>query len=625
MTDPRHADARTLPPPGSGPAGSGPRGVVAAPERGTRGLALGLGLALVAAVLVTFAPALDGAILGWDDEAVLAPTSDFRGLGPAQLRWMFTTTHLGHYQPLTWLSYGLDHLLAGRDDPGTYHRTNLLLHAAGTVLMMLLGARLVRLGLGERVSARGALLAGAAAAVLWGLHPLRAESVAWITERRDVLSGVLLLGAALSYVRSVRAGSAAVASAGWSAACAGLLGLSLLSKAWGMSFFVIALILDWYPLRRLPPGIAGLASRDALRLAVQKTPLIAMGVAAAVMAGAAQRSAVAAKPLSEWGVADRAVQSVYGLWFYVQKSLMPSGLSPMYELPTPLDPGSARFVAAYAAVAVGLAAALVAARRARGWAAAAGAYAVMLAPVLGVLQSGDQLVADRYSYLALVGPAIALAGTGAWLWARSAGLGAGRPTRLALGGGFGVAAAALAATAFAQASVWRTTEALWTHAVSVTPTPIPLTNLAIEKVRLGKADEAVPLLARAVELRPSDGRARYMLANQFRRLRRFADAEAAYLAAAANLPQAYIARVNLASMYINDLGRPADAVEQLRLAVADVERGGRRPLSGVPYLALGDALRRTGDAAGARASFERARAFADSREEAERALSRLPP
>src|SRR5512138_224970 len=166
----------------------------------------------------------------------------YRGLSPSHLRWMFTTFHGGHWQPLSWMTLGLDYTLWGMNPLG-YHLTNVLLHAVNALLVYRLIAVLVP-GVGARAAAVGALL--------FAIHPLRVESVAWVTERRDVLSGLFLL-TVLAYVRYVRARDAGQPWGipfGLSLAC---FALSLLAKAWGVTLPLVLLVLDVYPLRRFSP------------------------------------------------------------------------------------------------------------------------------------------------------------------------------------------------------------------------------------------------------------------------------------------------------------------------------------------------------------------------------------
>src|SRR5262245_51956296 len=203
---------------------------------------------LVAVVVAAFASVLGNEFVLWDDDLNFLDNSRYRGLGPDHLRWMLVTVHGGHWQPLSWLTLGLDYTLWGMNPTG-YHLTNLVLHAACVVVVYLLTRDLLGRALPD---ADPGALAGAAAvgALFFGVHPLRVESVAWASERRDVLSGLLLVLTVLAYVRAHPADGGA--RRGWAVVALGCYGLSLCAKAWGMTLPAVLVALDVWPLGRLP-------------------------------------------------------------------------------------------------------------------------------------------------------------------------------------------------------------------------------------------------------------------------------------------------------------------------------------------------------------------------------------
>ncbi len=157
--------------------------------------------AVVALVWWVFSPALAAEFLHFDDDQVITGNLAFRGLDGEHLAWMLRASHFGHYQPLTWLSFAVDHALFGLD-AGAFHRTNVILHA----LCALAVYGFARALFGRQWSDRDPTVAAALVALLFALHPLRAESVAWVTERRDVLSGLLLVLGLGAWLRSVPRG-----------------------------------------------------------------------------------------------------------------------------------------------------------------------------------------------------------------------------------------------------------------------------------------------------------------------------------------------------------------------------------------------------------------------------------
>ena len=257
-------------------------------------------LLVVCVTLLAFLPALRGGFVTWDDDWNFLNNLNYRGLGPGQLRWMFTTFLGGPYQPLTWLSFGLDYTLWGMN-PARYHLVNLLLHAVNAGLFYALALRLLRLAVPppaeESPLRRGAVFA----ALLFAVHPLRVESVAWITERRDVLSGAFYLAAVLYYLRAVCDAVPGPRRRGlWPALaffCA-----ALLSKAIGVGLAFVLLALDVYPLRRLPLSPKTWLSPESRPVLAEKLPFLALGLAAGLVGLFGQQSSAVVLGLSQFGL-----------------------------------------------------------------------------------------------------------------------------------------------------------------------------------------------------------------------------------------------------------------------------------------------------------------------------------
>src|SRR5438132_10798695 len=353
--------------------------------------------------LVTFAaflPALQNQFVDWDDAANFLDNPHYRGLAWTHLRWMWTT-HLGHYIPLTWMTLGLDYLLWGMNPLG-YHLTNLLLHAANAVVFFFVVLRILTRAL-PSPSERGHALAVSAgfAALVFAIHPLRVESVAWVTERRDVLSGLFYLSTILMYLQACERGARGRGGYWLSVA---VFVCALLSKSMVVNLPVVMLILDVYPLRRLG-GAIGWWSEPARRVYLEKIPFVLLAAAASAIAVMAQSSVHAAASLAQLGVPGRLAVAAYGLSFYLEKMVAPLNLSPLYELGT-VNPWATPFLLSYGVVLALTALALAFRHRLPGLPAAGLAYVVILLPVLGIFQNGPQIAADRYTYLAGMGWAI---------------------------------------------------------------------------------------------------------------------------------------------------------------------------------------------------------------------------
>jgi len=590
--------------------------------------------AILVAVFAAFAPALEASFVNWDDEANVIDNDRFRGLGADNLEWMFTEAYGGPYMPLTWLSLAADHALWGLGEglappeAPLFHRTNVLLHALGAVALFFLARSLLRRAL---PAARASELTAASllAALLFAVHPLRVESVAWVTERRDVLSGPFFalavlawlraapsrepprlvrgpallaalagVGAVLLWFSSVDFGERALAWRGPGAAglagavlllvacawfagrgaavddaprrgrllvlAAALLALSFLAKAIGVTLPLVLLVLDAWPLRRLTRG-------SAVALVVEKLPLFALSAVFGALAMWGQAQLPETMPdWSQHTLGMRLVQALYGLFYYPARTLVPVGLVPMVELPAELRLADPRFLIPAVTV-LGTGVLLVLRRRA--WPAAlvgALAFAILVAPVLGLTQAGSQLVADRYSYLSCM--PLALLAAGGWLvWRRA--------SRPAVPIAVAVLACAVSgALTWRQTTYWRDSEALWAHMIDVEPdSGLPHLLLGMLRYREGQEADAEARPALFEEARAEFARGFELSWAPYPHylgvygallidMQRPADALGVLERFVGYRPDDAIGRTNLgASLYM--VGRPAEAVVQLERAV----------------------------------------------------------
>jgi len=446
----------------------------------------GLPLLVAGLTAACFLPAIHGDFVLWDDDLNITGNRRYRGLSAAHLRWMFTTLHGGHYQPLSWVTLAVDHALWGMNPTG-YHLTSLLLH---TVTALVVYA--VLLALLSPAPTRSMHLAAALGALFFALHPLRVESVAWVTERRDVVSGLFFVLTLLAYLRMQR--TEGTARRGWLVASLVAFALSLLSKAWGITLPVVLLALDFHPLRRLP----GRSGRERMAVLLEKLPWAILAGAAAIVAFAAQHRIEAMRTLADHGPFERTLQAAYGICFYLWKTLVPTNLSPLYILPDDLSITMPRFAVPLVLVIVTTVAAVLSRRRHPWFLASWIAYVAILSPVLGFAQTGPQLVADRYTYLASLPLAALFAAAIARMLARA-------PQRAPLV--LAVAAAAVAAYGVAgarQTRVWHDSMTLWNHAMRVDAEDfVAWTNRGWTRQLAGDLPGAIADYTEALRLRPS--------------------------------------------------------------------------------------------------------------------------
>jgi tetratricopeptide (TPR) repeat protein len=431
---------------------------------------------LAAAVLaglagVVFAGALGGEFVSLDDPAYVTRNPNVSGgLSPAGVCWAFTSFDNFNWHPLTWLSLQLDASLWGQK-PWGYHLTNVLLHAANAALLFVALRALT-----------GAFWRSAAAALLFAVHPLRVESVAWVSERKDVLSVFFGLLALWAY-----AGYAAAPGRRRYLAVAGLFVLSLLCKPMLVTLPFLLLVLDWWPLGRWP-------GQGTRALVLEKLPLVALTVASSFVTYLAQAHEGAVQNLETYPPLVRFENAAFSYVFYLGKTAWPTGLALFYP-----HPGAAlppwRALAAVALLVAVTAGAVVLRRRApyllAGWLW----YLGTLVPVIGIVQVGAQAYADRYTYFPQVGLLVALSWGVADL--------AGKRSREAL-----IAAAAVTAVlAFLthkQVEVWHDSAVLWEHALRVTdPNPTAHLSLGAALERRGQVAEAEEHYRAALELDPT--------------------------------------------------------------------------------------------------------------------------
>ena len=417
--------------------------------------------ALVAlASVLAFLPVLGNGFVNWDDGQHFLENTGYRGLGPAQLGWMFTQFQIGgHYQPLAWLTLGADYLVWGLDPRG-HHATSLLLHALNALLVYCAILRLLPQTAGS-ASARWAAAGGALA---FGVHPLRVEPIAWATDRGNLLATLLVLAAFLAYLSAVRAAPGSAAARRGHRLALAASAASLLARAWAVTLPLVLLVVDALVLHRF--GFAAQDRERRRRVILEKLPYAAISAAGFAIAlfAKSQSSSLVLSGTIPHGLRERVLQAGWGLSFYVGKTLAPFGLSPLHPLESQLvAPDRAILLGVATSAAITLAAWL-ARHRAPALLAAWLCYALLVSPVLGFAQAGPQIAAERYSYLACV-PFAALFAAGLLRLAGAA----PRATRHALVLACAALLLALGWRSFGQTLVWRDSTSLWRSALAVHP------------------------------------------------------------------------------------------------------------------------------------------------------------
>jgi tetratricopeptide (TPR) repeat protein len=561
---------------------------------------LALPALIVVLTFLAFLPALRNGFVNWDDELNFLKNPYYRGLGWTQIRWMFgASASYGHYIPLTWLTLGLDYVLWGINPLG-YHLENLLLHCANAAIFFFVSRRLLALAAPARanVDEAGLDCAAAFSALFFSLHPLRVESVAWATERRDVLSGLFYMLMVLFYLKAY-VEEREPQGRRWLRLSAAVFALALLAKISGITFPLVLLGLDIYPLRRLPGDARRWLAPDVRHIWFEKIPFFLLSAAAGIAGMIAEANCGSIASLEAVGFVGRIALAAFSAAFNLWKTLVPTHLLPFYERPFPFDPALWPF-ALSGLIVVALSAALYGSRRRFPAGLAAWAvYLIILLPVSGLVTNGEQLAADRYSYLPCLGWAV-LAGGGFWALQRRA-----RAWRQAAAGVLLV----LAVLTWRQTLIWHDSDKMWRHVLAISPdtavahnclgmdlwargrvaeamdqyeealrirpiyNPMANSNLGIALQSLGKNAEAMEQFNEALAFAPGNAETHNNLGVVLQRQGQVAEAIAQYREALRLDPNFAVARGNLAAAHNNwgvalaGQGRSDEAIAQYREAL----------------------------------------------------------
>jgi protein O-mannosyl-transferase len=515
-------------------------------------------LALVAATLLVYFPVGWFQFVNLDDSLyVSANTHVQKGLTFGGVAWALGTGAGGNWHPLTWFSHMLDAQLFGPGPAGP-HVVNLLFHLANTLLLF---------GLLRRLT--GTLWRSAAVAALFALHPLHVESVAWISERKDVLSAfffLLCIGAYARYVRDAEAGNPRRRDS-YGAALV-LYALGLMSKPMLVTLPFILLLLDYWPLERLSlpalePANAPVPLRaptPPLRLLLEKWPFFLLSAVSCVVTFITQKKGGAVQPLTTLPLLPRIENTPVAYARYLGKTLWPAGLATPYPRP---DHWPVLAVLISAALLAGLTVAAVwLCRRARfvgtGWFWFFG----MLVPVIGLVQVGEQSMADRYTYLPLIGLFIIL------VWGAAALCLRWQVPRVACAGLAGLLLIACVVLAHRQVGYWRNSEALYHHDLAVTHKNwLAAYNLGWYLDEQGRLDEALTYYRLAMKLEPRNPDPLNNIGVALVGKKQYAEALTYFQRALKAEPSFYEAHNNIGKA-LEELGKPDEAMQEYRLVLA---------------------------------------------------------
>jgi hypothetical protein len=510
-----------------------------------------IALVALAAALITvwvYWPCTRNAFTFWDDDLYLREVEQHPRLTWPTLKWAFTATQPFYYQPLTWISLVLDHQLWGSNPAGP-HAVSVLLHAVNAALVVALAWKLLgmlpRLSVNERRTL--AMLVG----LLFALHPIQVEAVAWYAERKTVLCATFALASLCAYVGYAQS-SLRQRGWWWTAMTLGI--AAMLAKPMAVSLPFVMLVADFFPARRY-------ATTTWRQLFIEKSPLLAASVLLSVITVVAQTIGGAVMELESLGFGARLLVAVRGVVFYLWKLIWPAWLSPYYPLGGELSLAQPEFWVPTAAFAVVTAVLVWWRRRTPALMAGWIAYLAWLLPVSGLFQSGAQAAADRFAYLAVVPVLLLAAGGGLWLWRRMSRF--GRQTLTAL---IAVELVFLSVRSRQQIAVWRNEQTLWTEVLMHFPgSGVANLHYAAELASQRRFAEALPHAEIAVQVFPNTGLGHSTLGLIWLKLGEFTRAVKELREAIRWEPQLVAPRYNLACAYarLGEFAKACDTLQEL--------------------------------------------------------------
>ncbi len=447
-----------------------------------------------------FLPALHNGFVNWDDDDYIYDNPFIRSINPSFFKWAFFDFAVSNWHPLTWISHAVDYALWGLNPLG-HHLTSILFHALNTFFVALISIRLLKQARTRAEAESGSnafyhVLAGAVTGLLFGIHPVHVESVAWISERKDVLSAFFYLLSILVYLDYVKTGPGAAQGNSFISffskkytASLFFFMLAVMSKPMAVTLPVTLLILDWFPLRR----VAGFG--NCRRIFSEKIPFFGVAAAAGILTIMAQAGEAIVSfdvvPLS-----TRILVAFRSILSYLSKIVLPGGLIPLYPYPKDVALGSLKYLLPVLII-TGVTAASIVFLRRREYFALWSYYLVTLLPVIGIIQVAGQSMADRYTYLPSIAPFLLCGAAVAFFYYRIS------RTYILLVPGL-LLISALVLVSQQQIHIWENGGTLWSREVEQEPNYSPGYTLRAQYyTETGRFAEALQDIHRAMALSPA--------------------------------------------------------------------------------------------------------------------------
>jgi energy-converting hydrogenase Eha subunit A len=474
---------------------------------------------------LSYLPSLLNNFAELDDPTYILNNPHIHAFNEKFFKWAFIDFYAANWHPLAWISHALDYAVWGLNPLG-HHLTSIILHAVNTALVVLLALKLLEIsrlktkrhGSTGFLTDRTLLIAAGVTGLLFGLHPVHVESVAWVSERKDLLCALFFLLSIIAYTHyagshvsglGCRESESNIDAKGEGRKnvfankhyllTLGLFVLALMSKPMAVTLPVVLLILDWYPLGRI-------RSLKTLWPAwIEKLPFLVLSLISSIVTMTAQKAGGSMKMMEVVPLTTRALVAIESLVAYLGKMLLPLKLMPFYPYPGDVSLFSFEQVSAIFVVVGFTAAGVVVAKKQKFWLTAWAYYVVTLVPVLGIIQVGEQSMADRYTYLPSFGPFL-IAGLGiAWVLERVKFGGRGGTISPFLTGVVTISIGILLSYATVhQVGLWRNGIKLWGHIIEKEPERVPFAYLLRGRAyeNDGQYDKAVADYTKAIALNP---------------------------------------------------------------------------------------------------------------------------
>jgi len=462
---------------------------------------------------LVYLTSLSHGFVGWDDTTYVSANPHIRSFNPAFFTWAFFDFYSYNWHPLTWMSHALDYAVWGSNPLG-HHLTNNILHAVNTFVAVLLARNLLVVSMESttqeappKMSEPALLTAAGVTGLLFGLHPLHVESVAWIAERKDLLCAFFFFLSIMMYLKYAtpliptldnekRELGLKRLTGKWYLASLVFFILALLSKPMAVSLPLVLLILDWYPFKRIR------SLKTFWMVVPEKVPFIVLTIFSSVVTVMAQESGGAI--WEDVPLPTRVLVAVKSLVAYLGHMAAPINLLPFYPHPRNVSFFSLEYLAAVAFVICITSACVIASRKQKICLSVWGYYVVTLIPVLGIVQAGGQAMADRYTYLPSFGPFLMAGLSIAWIFGKTEAM-ANRRGRIVRITGAALAICVfvfMAYVTFQQIGIWKNGVDLWTYVIRKEPERVLFAyyNRAKAYASLGRYNDAIEDYSKVIAL-----------------------------------------------------------------------------------------------------------------------------